>query len=206
MYRLEDWPDLLSLRVCVLPLNSAKPTDYWIGLQARARGFTRIDPGRLILRYVTIDSTTGVSTPVAPPTEQLPADQSRPVPKWTDAAPKGSYKQPESGPTVACPKAEHKFIYTDSRNSTTCPGFYPDFMDQDVSMHQQYMLESRADGVRSDGVGVEPVPALTIHNTTWMVGSMNTNGATGYEKCSDDYGWGGIKGTYWQLYGYTNDP
>ena len=60
MYRLEDWPDLLSLRVCVLPLNSAKPTDYWIGLQARARGFTRSPIG------------TPVATPVGSPV--IPGD------------------------------------------------------------------------------------------------------------------------------------
>jgi len=186
----------------VLITADATPGDYWIGLSPRHRGYTRIDPGRAILRYV-VKSDTGSSTAVVPEDKQLPSDATRPVPKWWDAAGLGSYQDVETGkrPTV-CPKEVHKSIYDANRNMTACPGFYPHFADQDISMKLQYKFMAKE--------GSQQLPTLSLKNGSpvMIVQNMNVNGVKDmetYKTCMSDYGGNGIPGTYWTAYSYAGN-
>ena len=183
----------------LITANATEQKDYWIGFTSRHRGYTRIDPGRMILRYVTRNSTTGVNTSVGTGIGLLPNTE-RPVPKYWDAAKTGAYLDANSGvkPT-ACPKSLHKYIF-DANN--TCPGFYPNVFDQDISMLQQFKLKARA--------GYYPLPALTdpTAKPVTIVQNMNANffdGIASYNACADDYGSSGLVGNYVQAYSWIGN-
>jgi len=190
-----DFLDLwIGQTYSVLVTASAEPGDYWIGLSPRHRGYTRIDPGRAILRYVT-KNATGFATPAAPPEQRLPADASRPVPKWWDAR-RGGYNA-----TVprACPRAQHASVFDAGRDMLSCPGFYPAFNDQDISMRQQYQIRARS--------GMYALPALTDPGEpmAMLVQGMNVvdfEDIDTYKACASDYGGGGVAGTYVTAYSY----
>jgi hypothetical protein len=174
----------------VLITANKSPKDYWVGGQTGHRGFTRVAT-HFVLRYIGN-------------TDRLP-NPSRPPPQAWDSAPKGAYYLPSESAPVATPKDQHKYLYDHDR-SASIRGFFPDYMDQDESMKQQTQIRRRADGKQSDGSQLYTVPDVTINELTWMVGSMNSVNSDPalWPKCLDDYGGGGVQGTYWQVFSY--DP
>jgi len=174
--------------------------DFWIGLGIRHRGYTRMDPGRAILRYVTKNSTNGETTPVASEEKRLPMDKSRPVPKWWDAAPKGQYTHESGNKPKACPVTLHSTVHDNNRDFDKCPGFYPHFADQDISMEHQYRYRSRN--------GTNYLPSLTDPNSApvWIVQNMNLNDYLDidtYKACASDYGNSDVQGNIVNAYSYA---
>jgi len=185
----------------LLKADSETQGDFWIGLGPRHRGYTRIEPGRAILRYVTRDSSTGKTAPVAAEDARLPADKSRPVPKWWDAAPKGKYSDADSGKKpIACPMDLHSTINDVDRNLDRCPGFYPHFADQDISMELQFKFKSL------EGMYQLPDLSKSDEEPVMITQNMNTNGyrdSDTYAACASDYGNSEVKGTYENAFSYA---
>jgi len=179
------------------------PGDFWIGLSPRLRGYTRMDPGKAILRYVVRDPSTGETSPVAAEGARLPVDSSRPIPKWWDAAPTGRYVNADTGKkTKVCPVALHPAINDGegNRDFDRCPGFYPNVFDQNVAMELQFRYRSRT--------GMYELPSLTKpgDSPVMVVNIMNTNDYRDldtYKTCVTDYGNAEIPGTFANSYSWA---